>query len=318
MTGSSLVGDIGGTNARFALLTADGLGAMRQFAVADHATVEDAIAAFLKGEMPAAPVGAAYLGIAAPVQGDRCKVVNSPWVIDGPALRRRFGLRTVAMVNDFEAVALALPHLRGTDLHPLGGGPPQAGAPMVVMGPGTGFGIAALLPHGEGAVPVASEGGHTTLAGGDRREDAIIDRLRKEFGHVSAERAVSGPGLENLYRAIAAVDGVEVEPRDARAITDAALAGACATSRAALDLFCALLGSVAGNFALTFRARGGVFVAGGIAPRIAEFLAKSAFRRRFEAKGRFEGYLKPVATNVVVRPDAAFVGLKALAERSAP
>ena len=128
----------------------------------------------------------------------------------------------------------------------------------------------------------------------------------------------SGPGLENLYLAISAIDDVNAPARDAQGITDAALAGTCNISRAALDQFCALLGAVAGNFALTFRARGGAFIAGGIAPRITEYLAKSSFRERFEAKGRFEHYLKAIATNVIVRPDPAFLGLKALAERTAP
>jgi glucokinase len=316
VTEASLLGDIGGTNARFALLTPAGLSPMQQFKVAEYPALEDAVVEFLR-QASVTSVGAAYLGIAAPVDGDRCKILNSPWVVDAAALCKRFGFRAVELVNDFEAVALSLPHLRAADLFDLGGGAPRPDAPLVVLGPGTGFGLAALIPHGGRMIPIATEGGHGTLPAESRREDAIVDVLRRRFGHVSIERALSGPGLENLYRAIAAIDGVSAPARDAQGITDAALAETCDVSRAALDLFCELLGGVAGNFALTFRARGGVFVAGGIAPRIAGYLAKSSFRARFEAKGRFEDYLKATATNVIVRPDPAFLGLKALAERIA-
>ena len=136
-------------------------------------------------------------------------------------------------------------------------------------------------------IVIASEGGHATLAATSRREDAILDQLRQRFGHVSAERVLSGPGLENLYRAIAAVDEIDVPLRNASEITQAALQGACLTSRAALDMFCAMLGGFAGNVALTYGARGGVYIAGGIAPRILDYLIDSEFRRRFEQKGRF-------------------------------
>lgn len=309
-----LLGDIGGTNARFALLSPDGLGPVETFAVADYAGAEEAIAAFLQICRPSANVRAAILGIAAPVNGARCRITNSPWIVDGASLCARFGFAFVDMHNDFEALACSLPHLQKTDLRPIGGGEARTGAPMVVLGPGTGFGVAALVPENGGARPVASEGGHATLAPGDAREDAIVDYLRRQFGHVSVERAVSGPGLENLYRAIAALDNAQAPPRTAMQITEAGLAGTCPVSRAALDQFCAFLGSVAGNFALTFKARGGVFIAGGIAPRIADFLVSSGFRKRFEAKGRYRSYLETIPSSVVVRPDAAFLGLKAIAE----
>ena len=184
---------------------------------------------------------------------------------------------------------------------------------MGVLGPGSGLGVAGLVADGPRRIVVASEGGHTTLPANSPREDAVIDHLRQRFGHVSAERALSGPGLENLYRAIATLDGIDAPLRNAAEITTAALQGICPTSRATLDMFCAMLGGFAGNVALTYDARGGVYIAGGIAPRILEYLAGSEFRRRFEQKGRFHAYLENIPSLVIVHSAATFLGLMALA-----
>jgi glucokinase len=310
-----LLGDIGGTNARFALFSAGEIGPIARFTVADYPAATDAIAEFLAWQKIKPVITTAVLGVAGPVVGDRCVILNSHWVIDGAQLRAAFGWHSVALLNDFEALALALPRLGGSDLYWIGGGAPQAGAPMVVLGPGTGLGLAALVPYAGATVPIATEGGHTTLPATNAGEDAVIDHLRGRFGHVSAERALSGPGLENLYRAVAAIDGSDAPARNARDITQAALAGTCATSRAALDMFCALLGTYAGDLALIFRARGGVYIAGGIAPRIKDYLSRSEFRSRFEAKGRFRGYLEAIPTNVIIHPDTSFLGLKSFIEQ---
>ena len=184
---------------------------------------------------------------------------------------------------------------------------------MVVIGPGTGLGMAGLLRRGSDMTVIATEGGHATLPGTTPREDAVIAQLRRRFGHASAERALSGLGLENLYAATAAVDKVAVSRRTAAEITRRASDRSCPTCRAAVDMFCAMLGTVAGNLALTFRARGGVYIAGGIAPHLAGDLAQSDFRARFVAKGRFREYLEGIPTTVIVNPNAAFLGLKSLA-----
>ena len=160
-----------------------------------------------------------------------------------------------------------------------------------------------------------SEGGHATAPSGSPREDAIIANLRQRFGHVSAERLLSGHGLENLYRAIAAIDSLTVPQRSAAEITQAAIAGRCPASRAALDTFCAMLGDVAGNFALGFFSRGGVFIAGGIALHIRDYLPRSQFRSRFEAKGRLSEYLKTIPVYLILQDDPAFIGLRSLAAR---
>jgi glucokinase len=152
------------------------------------------------------------------------------------------------------------------------------------------------------------------MAATSRREDAVIDYLRRQFGHVSAERVVSGGGLENLYHAVVALDGIDAPKRNAAEITDAALDGNCPTAKMALDLFCAMLGTIAGNVALMFGAQGGVYIAGGIAPRATEFIARSEFRARFERKGRFRTYLEAIPSSVIIRPTATFMGLRSIAK----
>ncbi|HXD43947.1 MAG TPA: glucokinase [Pseudolabrys sp.] len=304
-----LLGDIGGTNARFAVLHGAELEPIVHIPAAAHLQFTDALRAFLSGRERA---DAAVLAVAGVVDGGRCALTNNPWVVDAAELQIAFDFSRVRLINDFEAIAWALPHFSGADLCRIGGGEPAADAPIAVLGPGTGLGVAAWLPHGGGAV-LTSEGGHATLAGASPREDAVIAHLRRRFGHVSAERALSGPGLENLYNAIAALDGAAVPARNAAAISQAAASGECAVCRAALDMFCALLGDVAGNLALAFGARGGVTIAGGIVPRLAEELVRSAFRTRFESKGRMRAYVEPIPVNVVMHADPAFVGLKGLA-----
>jgi len=210
-----------------------------------------------------------------------------------------------------------LPGLQGADLVTLGEISPLPQGTMVVMGPGSGFGLAAMTRNGGQESVLVTEAGHATLPAENRRDDAIIQSMRDKFGHISIERALSGPGLIHLYDAIAAIDELSVPQRTAAEIVEHALAGDCAACRATLDAFCAFLGSVAGNAALTFGAVGGVFIAGGIAPRFTDFLRHSAFRDRFTAKGRLSAYLEPIPTSVVVHPNPAFLGLGRLARRLA-
>jgi glucokinase len=311
-----LLGDIGATNARFALLSNGVVGPIKRLSVADFPTFSDAIDAFLDADGQSMSGRQAVLAVAGPVDDDKCVLTNCPWTIDARELRAAFGLASIQLCNDFEAAALSLPHLEAGDLYRLGEGESVRGAPMAVLGPGSGLGVACLVPSAQGSSVIASEGGHATMAGTSAREDAIIDWLRRQFGHVSAERVISGPGLENLYRAVIAVDGIAAPQRDAADITKAALAGDCAAARMALELFCAMLGTIAGNIALTFGARGGLFIAGGIAPRITEFIARSEFRARFESKGRFRGYLEAIPSSVIVHPAATFIGLRTMAHRA--
>jgi len=306
-----LLADIGGTNARFALMDDSGIGAIEHLKVADFPGVTEAISAFLQLRAPHSTVEAAVLGVAGPVDNNRCTITNSRWLIDGASLQKTFGFGAARLLNDFEAVAWSLPHLQPKDVYALGEQRGVAGAPMLVLGPGTGFGAACLFSPDAKPFAAVTEAGHATMPASSDREEQVIACLRRRFGHVSIERVLSGDGLENLYQALATVDGVTAAERDAAAITAAALNGSCGVSNAALEMFCSFLGAVAGNLALTFSARGGVFIAGGIVPRFADRLSRSSFRKQFESKGRFESYLRTIPNRIIVRPDASFIGLKA-------
>jgi len=304
-----LLGDIGATNARFALATESVIGPVTTFEVNRFARFTDVVNLFLRDHSDRSRLRHALFAIAAPIDGERCVLTNSPWVIEAAELQAIFGLQA-ELLNDFAAVANSLPLLGPADLAKLGGGAGDKTSPMAVLGPGTGLGVACLIRRGDKRVVIASEGGHATLAATCDREERIIQDLRQRFGHASAERALSGPGLENIYRAIGAVDKVEIALQNATQITRSALRGECNIAVEALNVFCAFLGSFAGNVALTFDARGGVYIAGGISPRIVDFMRRSQFRVRFEAKGRFQQYLKSIAVHVITHPAAAFIGLK--------
>jgi len=305
----TLLADIGGTNARFALWKRGVLGPVVSFSTAKYAQPIEAIRAFLESQAPGIRVRSGLLAVAGPVTNGYCSLTNSSWVLDAKELRTTLGLASISLVNDFEAVAWSLSRLTPKDLHRLGGGEGVRGAPSVVLGPGTGLGVACFVPGTTRSLVIATEGGHATLPASNRREAAVIDLMRDRYGHVSAEHALSGDGLMNLYKAIAALDHATVLDRSAAEITEAALAGTCAVSRAALDLFCATLGCFAGDLALIFGARGGVYIGGGIVPRFADYLSRSQFRERFEAKGRFRYYVQTIPTTLVLHPYAALEGL---------
>jgi glucokinase len=314
-----LLGDIGGTNARFALFAAGTLGPVEHYPVAAYANIAAAVTAFLARQEQAETITSAVLGVAGPVEEGRTELVNSGWVIDAAALREGLGLRRAVLINDFEAIAWALLKFTPDHLTSIGAGRAQPGRVMVALGPGTGLGLAAMIP-GEPNRVIATEGGHANLAGSSEREDAVIAQMRRKIGRVSVERAMSGPGLQNLYGAIAELDHADVPPRSAAEISQSAIDGSCPVSKAALDMFCAMLGTIAGDAALLFRARGGVYLAGGILPRIIDYVAQSEFRTRFEAKGRMRGYLETIPTSIVIHTDPAFLGLIAAieSERAAP
>jgi glucokinase len=308
-----LLGDIGGTNARFAILADDRIGSIETLAVRDYPHFADSVLAFLSRHPETRAFARMFLACAGPIENGRCELTNSSWIVDAADLRASFNCAAVRVINDFEALAWSLPILESSDLFTIGIGGADRTASMAVLGPGTGLGVACHALSSAGEIVIASEGGHATLPATCRREDAIIEHLRNRFGHVSVERVLSGDGLVNLYEAIAAIDHLSAARRNAASITAGAIEGGCPICREALDLFCATLGSVAGDVALTFAAKGGVFIAGGIAPRIIEYLRDSQFRARFESKGRSKSYLANIATSVIVRPDPAFLGLKRLA-----
>jgi len=313
--GTALLADIGATNARFALLR-DGMpGEGLHLAVADFPTAYDAVAAALErlGAEPAPQ--SAVLAFAGPVDDRRAVMTNVGWETSVDELRRRFGFSRLRLLNDYEALALSLDRFGPDDTLAIGGPAASAApaAPLAVLGPGSGLGVAALIPAEPYPLPLICEGGHATLAATDAAEAALLEVLRRSFGHVSAERLLSGPGLVNLYGALAVIEKLPAGRLDPAEITRRGLQGSDELCRLALKHFCRLLGSFAGNVALTFGARGGVFLGGGILPRFPDFLAASGFRARFEDKGRFRDYLAPIPTRLIMRPDAAFLGLAAAA-----
>ncbi len=310
-----LLADIGATNARFTL-TGDGCpDRTLVLPSAGFGSLEAAVQGFLDAIRPGiAPTRAAF-AVAGPVTGDEVTLTNLSWHFSIRALRAALGLTRLEVVNDFTAVALAVPHLGPGDSRPIGGPGRHAvaGAPIAVLGPGSGLGVSGLIATPDGGwTALSGEGGHVTLAPADDRESEVLARLRQRFGAVSAERALSGPGLVNLYRALSELGGQAPEALSPAEITTAALAGTCPRCREALELFAAFLGTVAGDLALTLGARGGAYVSGGIAPRLADFLDRSAFRRRFEEKGPQRGYLASIPCHLVTHPLPAFLGLAAL------
>ena len=217
------------------------------------------------------------------------------------------------IVNDLEAVAAGLPDFGLANTRLIGPDGAVPGAPMAIISPGTGLGMACLVSGPGGRCVVTSEGGHAALAATSDHQDRLIAALRRSFGRVSAERVLSGPGLVNLYGAIAELEGGSASARTPRDVTEAAFDRSSPTARAAVDSFCAFLGAVAGDVALTFGALGGVYIGGGIVPRFVDYLAQSTFREQFASKGRLRSYVERIPTRVILHPNPAFVGLMSLA-----
>ena len=296
-----LLGDVGGTNARFAWQASAGAepSHLAAYPCAQFESLESVLRHYLAQHGLPIPAQAA-IGIANPVQGDRVQMTNHDWHFSIEALRHALGLRRLKLLNDFAALAWSLPTLQAHELRAVGGGSGVQGGALALLGPGTGLGMSGLVQDADARqVVISGEGGHVTLAASDDDEAAVLAWLRREFGHVSAERAISGPGLENLYRAWGAVQGLALAPLSAPQISQRALAGVDAHCDAALELFFSLLGNVAGNLALTLGATGGVYIGGGIVPRLGDRIDRSRFRERFEAKGRFGGYLARIPVWVV-------------------
>ncbi len=308
---TALVGDIGGTNARFAIADLETLALSRPASLptADHASLQAAAADYLRtaGVKP----GVAAIAVAGPVAAERIHLTNAPWSFTREEVRAALGLDLFLPVNDFEAQAFSLPHLSGADLRQIGGGRPMERAAKAVLGPGTGLGVGALVWSPAGWTSVPSEGGHVSLAADTAEEFAIVEHLRAGRGHVSAERALSGPGLTGLYGAVAALRGGRGEGPDAATIVERALKRTDPLAEEVLDRFVTWLGRFAGDVALFFGAKGGVYIGGGIAPRILDALAAGSFRRAFEAKGRLSDFLAPVPVYVILAGDAGLKGAAA-------
>ena len=305
-----LLGDIGGTHARFALVHGDGTPITQEVTLSTGQYPDLAAAAQAYLQQAGHPaVREACIAIANPIDGDRLKMTNNHWQFSIEATRQQLGLDRLLMLNDWEAMAMAALALKGTDLEQIGSGQAVPDAPKGLIGPGTGLGVSSLVRSRRGDwVPIAGEGGHVSLSPTCAREADILRVLWRSHPHVSAERAISGMGLENLYRAICELNRTEAEPLVAAQVTARALAAQDVACEEALECMCRLLGNAASNLAVTLGARGGIYIGGGVIDRLGDYFAQSGFRAAFEAKGRFENYMQRIPTYVIRAKQPALMG----------
>ena len=301
-----LLGDIGGTNARFGwqALANGPIERVQVLPCAEHSSLLEAAQTYLRDQAMSAPPCAAF-GIANPVTGDQVAMTNHHWKFSVTALREGLGVSRFLLLNDFTALALSLTQLPESSKVQVGGGNAAPNAAIGLIGPGTGLGVSGLFPVGyqNKWMPIAGEGGHVSLTASTQHEFAAIQQLQKRYGHVSAERVISGAGLVDLYHALCDLkEGHGREITTPAEVLERAHEVPTSTANEALAMFCGFLGSVAGDLALTLGARGGIYIGGGIVPRMGEHFASSPFRERFEAKGRFKKYLQDVPTWVIHSP----------------
>lgn len=309
-TSFSLIGDIGGTNARFALLRGDQQSMEHELILptAQFADLAAALGEYLH-RVGQPLVHEACIAIANPITGDWLQMTNTHWAFSIEETRQQLGLQQLRMLNDWEAMAMSGPVLTEADLVQVGSGEAVDGAPKGFIGPGTGLGVSSLVRARDGQwVACAGEGGHVTLAPTCKRELDILGVLWQTYPHVSAERVVSGMGLENLYKAICKLNGCEAEPLMAAEITARALQAKDVACEEALDRMCRFLGSTAGNLAVTLGTLGGIYVGGGIVGKLGDYFEHSGFRAAFEAKGRFEAYMQRIPTYVIRAAQPALLG----------
>ncbi len=304
-----LVADIGGTNARFALLQADGtIDRVLSLPCKDYPTIVLAISDYLQ-KVGNPPVKQGAIAIANPVEGDGIRMTNHSWSFSIEDVASSLGLDSLIFKNDFTALALSVPHLKDDELRKFGGESAEPGASIAVIGPGTGLGVSGLMWTGEKWIGISGEGGHVSVSPDSEREWKIVDKCRERFGHVSAERLVSGMGLQNLYSTLCDLDSVVNEALTPADISCRALNRSDPVCIETVEVFCSILGSVSGNLALTLGAKGGVYIGGGIVPRLGRFFTDSSFRKRFEEKGRFKNYLQKIPVYVIHAENPALTGI---------
>lgn len=307
-----LVCDVGGTNVRVGAVDQPG-GAVRRIGNAPTAS-HSSFLATIKVMQERAKVRSRSLLISAagPLEGRKVRMTNADWTIDGPTLASALDLEQGLLLNDFEAQAIALPHLPQSWIRAIGGASPETGGAQLVLGPGTGLGAAALLRAGERWLPVTTEAGHMSLGPTDALEESIWPHLERVDGRVTFESVLSGPGLARLYAALRLSRGLHALPRTPAEVT-AAAAGGEPVAADAMRLFWRMTARCAGDLALAFLPRGGVTLAGGVLPRLVDWLDEAAFRRAFASKAPLDALAGAIPTRLLIEPDAALTGLAALA-----
>jgi glucokinase len=316
-----LVGDIGATNARFALADKQSnVRLERSYRCAEFPGLADVVRHYFDdlGLAPADRPREAALAIAAPLHGDLVSATNLNWTFSAAATRVELGLQRLLLLNDFTALALSLRALTAAGRVQVGGGKPRANASIALLGPGSGLGASGLLHAGRRWYPIMGEGGHATLPASTAREAAVVQFLRQEYSHVSAERILSGPGLYQLYQTLCTLDGVSRNVANVESVTEHALAGLDPQCVEAVQMFCEFLGTAASDLTLTLGAHGGCYIGGGIVPRLMPIFPRSGFRARFEDKGRFRAYLEPIPVYVITAGHAALTGCARAFSQPAP
>jgi glucokinase len=271
-----------------------------------HPRFVDAVRAYLR-RAPGASVRHAVIAIANPVEGDFIRMTNHHWQFSIKEARQDLGLDTLLVVNDFAALAMSVPGLGAADLVQVGGGTPRPGGVIGVLGAGTGLGVAGLLPSAQGWTVLQSEGGHTAFSPADEREQAILSFCWRRYPHVSAERLISGPGLPLIHEALCSLRGIEAAPVTPALVVERGLQGDSLCAEV-LEVFCGMLGTMAANLAVTLCARGGIYIGGGVVPRLGDWFAASPFRARFEHKGRFSSFTAQIPCFVIHAAAPALAG----------
>jgi glucokinase len=312
------VADVGGTHIRVALAHAGRLERVRSRRCADFPSLEAALSCYLEDELPDERPDRAAVAVACPANGDWIELTNQSWGFSVDRLRGALGLQSLEILNDFAALALAIPSLTEEDTRLIKAGHAEPGAAVAVLGPGTGLGVSGLVPNGEGWVALSSEGGHRDLAPVCEREWAVFRVLQRRFGHVSTERVLSGPGLVNLYEAICEVDGLPAEEMTPGRLVEAAELRPGSAAEEAVQLFSGWLGAVAGDLVLCLGARRGVYIGGGVLPKMWSVFDVERFNARLVEKGRFRDYVESVPVYAVVRTEVALVGAASLLAAGSP
>jgi glucokinase len=315
-----LVADIGGTHVRFATVDPraknPGVTGVTTYPTRDHSDIAAAAQAYLKEQKWNAPPKALVFAVAGPVVKGEIRLTNAGWHISENDLRDKLKTKNAHLVNDFEALAMAVPALaQAGSLKPIGDAPKfdaMRDGTVAIIGPGTGLGVGGAVHKDGESIALVTEGGHSAFAPTDETEIEILKILMRKFGRVSNERILSGPGILNLYQAMAQIEGIAARDTASEDITRAARENPGSFESKVFARFCAILGSVAGDVALIMGARSGVLIGGGILPDAAGIFAKSEFRARFEAKARFTDYMKVIPTLLIMEPHAGLIGAAAI------
>ncbi len=306
---NALVIDIGGTNIRLGLLEAGQLrpAYVRSYQIDTFPGLADVISLFLQ-DAPPHQLTEAAIDVATPVTGDLIKLTNHDWNFSIAAIRAQFGFQRVKVINDFAALALSIPWLERSELEQVGGGEPDPDGAIALLGAGTGLGVSGLIRAASGWYPLAGEGGHVSLGARTARELGIFAAFHARYGHMSAERLLSGTGLEEIYQVICKLDGLPVEVLRPQDITARAMAHSCPICMEVMAMFCEWLGIVAANLALSLGSTAGVYIGGGIVPKLGDYFVNSGFRAAFEDKGRFRGYLQAIPVYIIHADQPALRG----------